>query len=107
MLPFEAVDAELLNALDVATGGVIEAFRVYCCQRGYVAHLGVVTPLDTGEDGGMQLYLQALDGSRTMLYASASLSAPAEILGWRLYLEERVFSARLHLARAQEVLGRG
>lgn len=88
------------KALDQACGGVFKSLQAFCLATQCQAHLSVQTHLEGLEHDEMKLYVQVVHGDETRDFAIAKLEGSAQLIGWDIYLHDRVDSARNYLDRA-------
>ena len=99
-MKIEEVGKGLLNALDTASSGGITKIVKYCRENAYDGHVSVQTHFEGLDKESMVLFIQAFKGDETVFFTKANLTGSAQILGWNLYIAERVASARTGLASA-------
>ena len=99
-MQIQELDSKTLEALDTGNG----TFRSLLTMHesyGYDIHLSVQTHLEGLPDGEMKLFIQIVEGTETKDFAIARLvGAEAQIIGWNIYLHDRLSSARVNIGRA-------
>lgn len=98
----EKIGTGLFRALDEATQGKLKDVWKHCQDQGWELDLSVVTYLDGLSDKDMKLYVTAVGDDTTHLFCQAPLEGAARVLGWNLYLADKLASARGHVKRAEK-----
>ncbi len=96
----------LLDALDAAAGGRIGEVRRRCEAERWALDVTCVTHLEGLPEGDMKLRVTASDGARVTLFLEANVEGSARVLGWNVYLTERMAEVRRSLAGANRCLDR-
>jgi hypothetical protein len=101
-----SVTTGLFQALDEATHGKLHEVWDHCKSKDYELHLSVISYLDGLPGDQMKLYVQAFKDGESKLFAQANLEGEARVLGWNLYLYDKLASARGNIRKAKEKIGR-
>jgi hypothetical protein len=97
----EKIGTGLFRALDEATQGKLTDVWLHCQAKGWGLDISVVTYLDGLADKDMKLYVTATGDDTTHLFCQAPLEGKARVLGWNLYLADKLASARGHVRKAE------
>jgi hypothetical protein len=90
------------DPLNDASRGRFRALHHLCETEGWDLNLWVQTHLDGLSDKEMKLYFQATEKDRTKLFFYVTLAdTESQILGWNLYLQDKISSARNSLTSAE------
>lgn len=93
----------LYDRLNDASQGRFRALHSLCESEGWDLNLWVQTHLDGLPDKEMRLFFQASQDDRTKLFFHITLAdKEAQILGWNLYLQDKISGARNSLTSAEE-----
>jgi hypothetical protein len=100
----DAVDTASLALLDKATDGLFSLVLASCEATGATAHLTVQTSLDGLPEDAMKLYIQVVsEDGQIEDWAAANLHGRELLkLGWNLYLNDKLESARSYVKRANQ-----
>jgi hypothetical protein len=101
-MQIQALSEGAFAALDTACNGIFGHLQDFCTTHRYQAHLTIQTHLEGLQKGEMKLYIQVTDGNETKDFAIARLEGSAKIIGWDIYLHDRLDSAKSYLGRADE-----
>jgi hypothetical protein len=93
----EKIRAGLFQALDKATQGKLTNVWKHCETKGWALDLSVVTYLDGLPDKDMKLYITGFGQDTTHLFTQSNLEGKARLLGWNLYMADKLASARGHV----------
>jgi hypothetical protein len=94
------IDVGTFITLDSACEGVLTSLQDYCASHSCEADLSVLTHLEGLEEGEMKLFLVIVKDRETVDYAIARMEGSAQIIGWNIYLQDILESAKNHLDKA-------
>jgi hypothetical protein len=99
-MQIQDLDQPTFRTLDDACGGTLQALLTLHESQGYEVHLSVQSHIEGLKDGEMKLYFQVISEGETKDFAIARLNGSAQIIGWNIYLHDRLSSAKVNLNRA-------
>jgi len=101
------IDEGTLEILDQSCDGTISALQGYCFSQRCEAHVSIQTHLEGLERGEMKMFLQIVREGDTVDYAIARMNAPAQTIGWNLYLADLLDSVRGRIDCANKAMAQG
>jgi len=95
------VSKPMRDQLDLASDNLFTSLENYCLDNDCEVYLNVQTRLEGLEKGQMKLFVQIVDDGDTLDYAVINLrEGSAQLIGWNIYLDDVMESAKSHLASA-------